>query len=192
METVGLSSLKAEKVPALKLQISELKTSNKKNTSDSSFQKNQPTRSNSNSNFEKKNKEPRSHRYRSQNKINFKENKKIKLLNGKYPTKLVGREINTTRENKTNGFFEKKNEKKSFLMRISDKKSEKEESSSLSTYNPTDDMQKIFRHDFGKIINENSIPKILQPIEIKPPKHRGHNFSSISAQVFCSSSEISD
>ena len=97
LETVGLSSLKAEKVPALKLQISELKTSNKKNTSDSSFQKNQPTRSNSNSNFEKKNKEPRSHRHRSQNKINFKENKKIKLLNGKYPTKLVGREINTTR-----------------------------------------------------------------------------------------------
>ena len=197
LEAVGLTSPKSEnrnqKVPALHFQIAELKIAEvKKNIKDiqTTLKSSEPNRSNSHSNLYKKSE--RSNRHSSQNRLTPRASKQANYHNGKFPKKLIGREIATARDNRShrNESEKIKLSNKSITNRKNEKLSEKDENSSLSTFHPTEDMQKVFRIDFGKALDK-SIPRILQPVEIKPLMHH-HNFSSISAQVFCSSSEISD
>lgn len=177
LQKVGLVSPKAAKVPAL--QIADLKSENSKKHIKPEHT---PNRSNSHSSLCKKHE---SAQQKSLQRLTPR-SKQSKYHNGKYPTKLIGREICTTRETRQLRLDPSK--AKAVTHR---KSSEKDESSSLSTFNPTEDMQKVFRIDFAGQVHDKSIPKILQPVEIKP-KLRHHNYSSISAQVFCSSSEVSD
>lgn len=195
LETVGLASTKIEKVPALRLQIAEMKIAEvKKNIKEiqSSLKKNDKNRSSSNIGH-KNLQEAHANRYKSQNRLTPRCKKKIKIPEGKYPTKLIGREIVTSRESR---YIEDNKNKlrhdKAKTFRNSIKECHKDQNSSLSTFNPPDDMVKVFKNDFSRLQLQNSIPKILHPIEIKQPGHRGHNFSSISAQILCSSAEVSD
>ena len=201
IETVGLTSPKIKKVPALRLQIAELKNDAPKKQGKEnlvSVKSNIPCRSTSQNNIAKKSQGNQRSFHNSHNRSTPKGIKLVKYHNGKYPTKLIGREFVTSRESRNKGELDKSIlGNKALTGRFPEKKiqkfirAEKDENSSLSTFNPTEDMQKVFRNDFGKPLISNSIPKILQPVEIKAPMHHA-NFSSISAQVFCSSSEISD
>jgi hypothetical protein len=99
--------------------------------------------------------------------------------------KLIGREIVTTRENK--GKSENLLGFKAITFRVDENLNKGGEDGKKGIEGSKSGAVKIRENLSGG----KEAPKVLRAVEIKQERHP-HNFSSISAQVFCSSSEISD
>lgn len=172
LEVVGIFSKIPCKVPNLNISAEEFKNSceDRRET----IYKNPAIRSTSHTNITKKNCSNVSCR-----NSNRRRTKKDKSSERPPPKKLVGREIETVREGKqkSENILGFKQNKVTYYGRIFDK----DETSSLSTFNAPEEMQKVFKQDFGKKVLSHSIPKVLQPSENKVQGHH-HNFSSISAE----------
>lgn len=171
---VGLATVKP--VPGLKLKVDENKEQSCKSKDSKRF--NTPNRSTSHSNFHRKCSGSHSCRHASQNKSTAKSFKFDKPLPAK---KLVGKEILPKVKNSFGslGF-------QTHIFMVD----ESVECNSISKNQKiSEDPQKQPAPEQLKPA-EKPIPKLLKPVELKQPKN--HNFSSISAQVFCSSSEVSD
>ena len=155
-------------VPGLKLKLEDTKISKSKDSN----RQNTPNRSTSHTNFQKKCSGSHSCRHTSQSKSTAKSFKFEKN-----PAKrLVGKEIVSFRERRTVGNLGFQSH--IFMVEESDKKG----IDSLAL----DEVKKVVEVKPA----EKLVPRLLKPVEIKAIKP--HNISSTSAQVFCSSSELSD
>lgn len=171
---VGLASVKP--VPGLKLKGDEHKEQSCKSKDSKRF--NTPNRSTSHSNFHKRCSGSHSCRHTSQNKSTAKSFKFDKALPAK---KLVGKEILPKAKNSVGslGF-------QTHIFMVDESVGANSISKNLKS---EEDSKKQSVPEVIKT-GDRVIPKLLKPVELKQIKN--HNFSSISAQVFCSSSEVSD
>lgn len=169
----SLSSInfhKEKPVPGLKLKLEEKKLTKPKDSN----RQITPNRSTSHTNFQKKCSGSHSCRHTSQSKST---SKSFKI--DKYPArKLIGKEIMSCKERRTVGNLGFQSH--IFMIDETELKEKENDKSGLEEIKKVVEMKP----------SEKLIPKLLKPVEIKPIKP--HNISSTSAQVFCSSSELSD
>ena len=172
--SVGLAICKP--VPGLKIKPDETKDHSHR-TRDS-HRGNTPNRSTSHSNFHKKCSGSHSCRHGSQYKSTAKSFKFDKVPPAK---KLVGKEIAGKGRTVIGGLGFQSN-----IFTIEDSGI----GSMLSVNRkPDEEVKKSATLEIVRAVDK-VVPKLLRPVELKQIKN--HNLSSISAQVFCSSSEISD
>jgi hypothetical protein len=178
----GISSYKSlqalgfpvsKQVPGLKLHLENFKVVKAKDSN----RQNTPNRSTSHSNFQKKSSGSHSCRHTSQYKS---AGKSFKFDRQPPAKKLVGKELCTKERKPTTLGFQ------SHIFTVDE--CEKRGSSSAYSSFPSESFKKAFSSELKPA--ERLIPKLLKPVELKQAKP--HNTSSTSAQVFCSSSEISD
>lgn len=163
-------------VPGLKLKPEETKEHSHR-TKDSN-RGNTPNRSTSHSNFHRKCSGSHSCRHGSQYKSTAKSFKFDKVPPAK---KLVGKEIGPKGKSVIGGLGFQSN-----IFTIEDS-----EIGTFISVNKKSD-EEVKKSATSEIVRpvDKVVPKLLRPVELKQIKN--HNLSSISAQVFCSSSEISD
>ena len=163
----SINLFKEKSIPGLKLKLEEKKSAKPKDSN----RQITPNRSTSHTNFQKKCNGSHSCRHTSQAKSTSKS-----MRFDKHPSrKLIGKELINCKERRTVGNLGFQSH--TFMIEDSDKKENK-------NYKPALDLTK-------SVIEmrpaEKLIPRLLKPVAIKPL-----NISSTSAQVFCSSSELSD